>query len=254
MSHGETPELGAGGGREVERLVYFSDAVMAIAMTLLVIDLRLPESITEAASDADLRRALEELGPQFLSVALSFAVIAIWWNGHHRLFRTLARSDGLIVLLNFVFLAAIAFLPFPTALIGRFVDHPTAVALYAATNVVAGSAILAMRWHADRRGLISAESPIERQRRLAMASLAPIAFALTIPLAFVDSTLAALSWTLMIPAVGVVRWWFARAERREAAAEGDAAEGAPPAAADAPPAAADAPGAGTDSPGQSERA
>lgn len=260
-----TPARRVDGGREVERLIYFSDAVMAIAMTLLVIDLRLPESMTEAATDADLRQALEELGPQFLSVALSFAVIAVWWNGHHRLYRTLARSDGLIVILNFVFLAAIAFLPFPTALIGRFVDQPTAVALYAATNVVAGSALLAMRWHADRRGIFSAESPIERQRRLAMASLAPIAFALTIPLAFVDATLAALSWTLMIPAVGVVRWWFARAERREAAAKSDATEGdaaaaeddaaaVDAAAVDAPPAAATAPEAGVVSPGQPGRA
>jgi uncharacterized membrane protein len=219
MTNGaQAPELGAGGGREVERLVYFSDAVMAIAMTLLVVDLRLPETLTQTASDADLRAVLADLGPRFLSVALSFMVIAVWWNGHHRLFRTLARSDGRIVLLNFVFLAAIAFLPFPTNLIGRFVNLPTAVALYAATNLVAGTALLAMRWRADRRGFIPTEDPLERRRRLVMAALAPIAFAVTIPLAFVDATLAALSWTLLVPAVLGVRWWFARATRREAAA------------------------------------
>jgi uncharacterized membrane protein len=211
MSQERPPDLGAGGGREVERLIYFSDAVMAIAMTLLVVDLRLPETLTQAATDADLRAVLADLGPRFLSVALSFMVIAVWWNGHHRLFRTLERSDGRIVLLNFVFLAAIAFLPFPTNLIGRFVNLPTAVALYAATNLVAGSALLAMRWHADRRGFIPLEPPLERRRRLAMASLAPIGFALTIPLAFVNATLAALSWILLVPAVIAVRWWFARA-------------------------------------------
>jgi uncharacterized membrane protein len=214
-------ELGAGGAREVERLIYFSDAVMAIAMTLLVVDLRLPETLEVTATDVDLRVVLADLGPRFLSVALSFMVIAVWWNGHHRLFRTLARSDGRIVLMNFVFLAAIAFLPFPTNLIGRFVNLPTAVALYAATNLVAGAALLAMRWHADRRGFIPMEEPLERRRRLAMASLAPIGFALTIPLAFVDATLAALAWTLLVPAVFTVRWWFARAERLAAAAAAD---------------------------------
>src|SRR5664279_4890207 len=124
------PDLGAGGGREVERLIFFSDAVMAIAMTLLVIDLKLPESLGAMTSDADLRAALDGLGPRFLSVLLSFAVIAIWWNGHNRIFRNLERADGALVVLNLVFLGAIAFLPFPTALIGRYVDRPSAVVLY----------------------------------------------------------------------------------------------------------------------------
>ncbi|HYN49062.1 MAG TPA: TMEM175 family protein [Candidatus Nanopelagicales bacterium] len=225
MSEDHAPELGAGGGREVERLIFFSDAVMAIAITLLVIDLRLPETLEQTATAADLRAALEGLGPRFLSVALSFMVIAVWWVGHNRLFRSLSRADGRLVLLNFVFLAAIVFLPFPTAVIGRFVDLSPAVILYAATNVVAGTALLLMRRHADRRGFIPAETAAERRLRLATASLAPIAFALSIPLALVDSTLATFAWLLMVPASFAVRWWFGRAARREAAV-GDLAEAA----------------------------
>jgi uncharacterized membrane protein len=234
VSEGHAPELGAGGGREIERLIFFSDAVMAIAITLLVIDLRLPETLEQTATAADLRAALEELGPRFLSVALSFMVIAVWWVGHNRLFRSLSRSDGRLVLLNFVFLAAIAFLPFPTAVIGRFVNLSPAVILYATTNVVAGSALLLMRWHADRRGFIPAETATERRLRLAMAALAPMAFAFSIPLALVDSTLAALTWLAMVPAAFAVRWWFGRAGRRGATA-GDtavAAAGSPDGAAD----------------------
>ena len=108
MTDQHIPDLGAGGGREVERLIFFSDAVMAIAMTLLVIDLKLPESLGAMTSDADLRAALDGLGPRFLSVLLSFAVIAIWWNGHNRIFRNLERADGALVVLNLVFLGAIA--------------------------------------------------------------------------------------------------------------------------------------------------
>lgn len=222
MREDRTLELGAGGGREVERLIYFSDAVMAIAITLLVIELRIPEALGQTATDAELRSALEDLGQSFLSVMLSFMVIAVWWIGHNRLYRTIARTDGLLLLLNFVFLGAIAFIPFPTTLIGRFVNLPSAVMLYAATNFVAGSAILAMRWHADRRGFIGVESPLERRRRMVAAALAPLVFALSIPIAAVDATTGALSWILMVPATLAVRWWFARAMRREAAATAEA--------------------------------
>jgi TMEM175 potassium channel family protein len=211
-------ELGAGGGREVERVIFFSDAVMAIAITLLVIELHVPETLDQTATDAELRSALSDLGQSFLSVMLSFMVIAVWWFGHNRLYRTITRTDGPLLLLNFVFLAAIAFIPFPTTLIGRFVNLPSAVMLYAATNFVAGSAILAMRWHADRRGFLDIDTPLERRRRMVAAALAPLVFAVSIPIAAMDATTGALSWILMVPATLAVRWWFARAMRREAAA------------------------------------
>lgn len=238
-------ELGPGGSREAERLTFFSDAVMAIAITLLVIDLRLPETLDELATDADLRAALADLGQGFLSVGLSFMIIAVWWVGHDRLFRTLERIDGRLVLQNFVFLGAIAFLPFPTSLIGRYVDLPTAVALYAATNAIAGGALFAMRWHADRAGMIRVGSAVERRRRVVLAALAPIGFSLSIPLVFVNAASTALAWLLFLPAIVVIRLWFDRAERRvategdverpaaaaeAAAGEGDAEPTAPPGA------------------------
>ena len=216
-------ELGAGGGREVERLIFFSDAVMAIAITLLVIELRIPEALDQTATDAELQAALGDLGHGFLSVLLSFMVIAVWWVGHNRLYRSLSRIDGPLLLLNFVFLGAIAFIPFPTALIGRFVNLPTAVILYAATNLVAGSAILAMRWHAERRGFLAAEPPDERRRRMVVASIAPLVFALAIPIAAVDATLGAISWILMVPATLAARWWLTRAREDAVRAEADAA-------------------------------
>lgn len=206
------PELGPGGGREIERIMFFSDAVMAIAITLLVIELRVPESLAGSITDADLRAAVADLGTPLLSVLLSFMVIAVWWVGHDRLFRTLDRIDGRLVVLNFAFLGAIAFLPFPTTLIGRFVELPTAVAIYAATNAVAGGSIFLMRWHADRRGYLREASTLERRRRLAQSAIAPVGFVASVPLAFVNAGLVAIAWLLFIPASGLVRWWFAREE------------------------------------------
>lgn len=210
---GDRPRDDAG-GRSAERLVFFTDAVMAIAITLLVIDLRLPETISQAATDEQLRDALGGLFTSFLSVALSFMVIAVWWVGHDRLLRTLPRVDGRLVLLNFAFLGAVAFLPFPTTLIGRFVNLPTAVAIYALTNVAAGGSLLAMRWHADRSGYLDALPATERRRRLAIGAVAPAGFALSIPVALVDAELAALSWILFVPAGLALRWWFSRGQWR----------------------------------------
>lgn len=212
--------------RGLERLVLFSDAVMAIAMTLLVVDLRVPETLGPTATDAELRAAIADLGQSFLGVGLSFMVIAVWWVGHNRLFRALRTGDGPIVALNFVFLAAVAFLPFPTNLIGRWVNLSAAVVLYAVTNLVAGGALFVMRWHADRSGLLAREPALERRRRLAISSVAPIGFAASIPIALVDASLAALSWLLFVPAVVGIRAWFAREERRDAATAAAAAAAA----------------------------
>ena len=89
--------------------MFFSDAVFAIAITLLVIELSVPENLT---TDEQLRAALAALGPNLLSFFLSFAVTAVWWLSHHRLMRVVEHTNGMLVFLNFVLLGAIVFLPF----------------------------------------------------------------------------------------------------------------------------------------------
>lgn len=180
-----------------ERLTLFSDAVMAIAITLLVIDLRVPE-LGPDPTEAALEAALRSLVPQLFAFFLSFVVIAVWWNGHHRLFAELRAGDVWILVLNFVFLAAVAFLPFPTAVLGRYSNLASAVMLYAATNVVIGSAAFAMWWHADRTGLLTSRlGPDEVRLRLGRSLIAPVVFGLSIPIALVDPTLATWSWNLV---------------------------------------------------------
>jgi TMEM175 potassium channel family protein len=215
-----TPEAALGRTRhfDPERLSFFSDAVMAIAITLLVVDLRVPE-LGPKPTDAALQAALRELVPGFFAFFLSFAVIAVWWNGHHRLFGALRIGDGRILLLNFVFLASVAFLPFPTAILGRYSDLTSAVMLYAATNVVIGLASYALWWHAHRARLLGPRLDEEEiQRRIGYGTIAPLVFGLSIPIALVDPTLATWSWNLVW--IALVVW---RAVRRRRHGRGPAA-------------------------------
>lgn len=182
--------------RDLDRLVFFSDAVMAIAITLLVIDLRLP-ALPPITTDAELRAALGDLAPRLFSFFLSFAVIGLWWLNHHRFFGSVARLDSGLLVLDLAFLGTIAFLPFPTSILGG-TTLPSSVALYALTNAVIGYLIVGMRFYADRHALLDPTVPLDAYRRRTDRSLiAPTVFAMSIPLAYVATVLAAWSWNLV---------------------------------------------------------
>jgi uncharacterized membrane protein len=99
-----------------------SDAVFAIAITLLVLDIRVPE-IPERLVVEQLPQRLYELRPKYLSYVLSFVVILMYWMAHHSTFRAIRCYDRVLIWLNSLFLMCIAFLPFPTSLLGEYGDH-----------------------------------------------------------------------------------------------------------------------------------
>jgi TMEM175 potassium channel family protein len=98
----------------LERLVFFSDAVFAIAITLLVIEIH-PPHLERGESVAVQLRALMPLIPNFIGFAVSFFVIGAFWTGHHRAFTLAGRYDGRVLIWNLALLGAIAFVPFVTA-------------------------------------------------------------------------------------------------------------------------------------------
>jgi uncharacterized membrane protein len=102
----------------VDRLILFSDGVMAIAITLLI----LPLTEIEPARGATLADVAAENWGALFAFALSFAVIANYWTIHHAIFRPVRRQNSPLVLLNMLWLAAIVFLPFPTSLIEHELD------------------------------------------------------------------------------------------------------------------------------------
>jgi TMEM175 potassium channel family protein len=137
--------LARAGRLEYDRVVFFSDAVFAIAITLLIFDLQVPE-VAHVESGRQLRDALPRIG----GFALSFAVIGLFWMGHHRLFRHIKGLNWLLVLLNLLFLGCIAFLPHPTALLSAAGDQVPATIFYAAAIAAAGLAEAAVWLYAIR--------------------------------------------------------------------------------------------------------
>ncbi len=95
----------------LERIVFFSDAVMAIAITLLAIDIRVPEMPAGLAAQ-QLAVSLAAIGPRFMTFFISFMVIAVYWMSHHRYFGYIKRYDARLIWLNLLFLFFIICMPF----------------------------------------------------------------------------------------------------------------------------------------------
>lgn len=104
----------------VERLVFFSDAVIAIAITLLVLDIKVPK----ADSADELWRALSSQWTNYLSFFISFSIIAVVWTNHHRMFTFIDKVDHNLMSLNTLLLMCIVLIPFSTALLSEYLNKP----------------------------------------------------------------------------------------------------------------------------------
>jgi uncharacterized membrane protein len=203
----DPPGTYARGSEEFGRVLAFSDGVFAIAATLLVVGITVPE-LNDVTDQGELARALEDRIAAFVSFAISFAVIGRYWIAHHRFFGQLRGADSGLVWINLVYLGFVAFLPFPTALLGSFFENPVAIASYApAVALVSGFEVLLFR-HAYRAGLLTREMPAEVFRWGAMMSLAPVMFFLgSIPVAFLSTVAAVAFWFLGLPFAIVANRW-----------------------------------------------
>jgi uncharacterized membrane protein len=105
---------------QIERMILFSDAVFVIALTLLVIDLRVPALPKELATDGRLLEALNELIPKFFGFFVSFLFIGSFWLIHHRLFGFVVNYDNRLLVLNLVFMLSIVLMPFSTAFFSEY--------------------------------------------------------------------------------------------------------------------------------------
>src|SRR5919202_4451794 len=138
------------GGRELDRIVFFSDAVFAIAITLLVLNIQVPE-IPQGLVAEELPSRLLDLWPKYLSYVISFLVILSYWMAHHSVFSAIRGYDRGLIWLNSLFLMCVAFLPFPTALLGNYGDQQLVVTLYAGSLAITRLLLSAVWWYVSTR-------------------------------------------------------------------------------------------------------
>src|ERR1044072_608949 len=183
-------------GLSFERVVFFSDAVFAIVITLLVLELKVPH-LTEH-TESGLRHALLELIPRVIGFVVSFLIIGLMWIEHHRIFRYIADYDGGLLWRNLLLLLCVSFVPFPTALFSENFWSRTAFILYTASFGGVATAKFLIWRHAAKANLLKKEVTPAFERRIARRSLAvPLACALAIVLAFVSIFIAPLAFVLI---------------------------------------------------------
>ncbi len=189
----------------LERLIFFSDAVFAIAITLLALTIQLPAGTPVGGDvpDSVLAAALSQAGKKILSYVISFLIIGIYWISHHRLFRRVQRYDSRLIMINLVLLMTIGFIPFPTSLVSEY-GNRTAVVFYATSVAVVGFLTALMWMYISYRGRLL-DAPVPRREwwvTLARLLLAPAIFLASIGLAYIDTELAKYAWALS--ALGVL--------------------------------------------------
>ena len=171
-------------------------------MTLLIVTVDAPEPPV-----ADLTAKVRALSPEIFSFFLSFAVIGRYWVAHHRFFGVLQAVTGTLLRWNLVYLALVAFLPWPTALVGDFPDSTVAVVSYAICAGLANAVETRMYAVAVEDGLLKRRLPKDVQRFALMSSLVPVfVFAISVPVALWDTRAAIIFWLVALgPAQLVVK-------------------------------------------------
>lgn len=179
-----------------ERLEAFSDGVFAVALTLLILELHVPE-IADHSGWGQYAAAMAPLVPKVVSFVLTFVIICIHWVSHHYFFRHLRHTPLGIVWLNNLFLLWLCFMPFPTAMLG---DHPTdqfPVVLYGVNQLLAALTFFAFRSYASKHKLF-VDTASAKAMGPAHSIPAVIIFILSILFAFVNVYLS-LACFLVVP-------------------------------------------------------
>ena len=174
---------------EFSRIVAFSDGVFSIAITLLVLELKLPEHL----ADGELWHALGEQREQFLAYAISFAVIARFWLVHHSFFSEVKAFDSRLIGLNMLYLGFLVLIPFSSQVLGEYGGHLPAVVVYSANLTAVVLVGQWMAWDARHAGLAKADAQTERESLVRSAFISGV-FLLSIVVALFDASIAPYMW------------------------------------------------------------
>jgi uncharacterized membrane protein len=184
--------------RSLERIAALSDGLFAIAMTLIVLEIRLPE-LQPTATNADLAQALLDLGPRFVTYLLSFLTLGIFWNGQQTQLTYVREGNRDLAWLELLFLAIIALFPFTTSLLAEHINLTLALGLYWLNIFVSGAVLYVIWEYVSRRGLLVEGTPAEVgaaiRRRIGIAQLL---YFVGLVIALVIGTYPAIAWIVLV--------------------------------------------------------
>ncbi len=199
-----------GGGRGLERLVFFSDAVFAIALTLLALELPVPEGDSTAAL---WHSFTSHVNRDYLTFLISFLVIARFWQVHHGYFGRVEKVDSRLIQLNLWYLLWIVVLPFATRVLGDTGQYAFGTVFYAIAVALVGISFAGLAWHCARAGLLRSAGTRGAVAGPVSGSLGVAAvFLVSIPVAFASPDGAKYCWLLLLP----VGWITSALARRRA--------------------------------------
>jgi uncharacterized membrane protein len=172
------------GPLEANRVEAFSDGVLAVIITLLVLDIKIPPG---HRSEAELWQAIAALLPILIAWVVSFAFILTFWVNHHYFFSSLEKVDRGLLWLNGLFLLCVALIPFPTALVGEYPGQTPPLALLSTVMMLTALSFSSMRYYASfHAGLIrEAAHPPRAKSAMTQSLAAPMLYALAIGMSFV---------------------------------------------------------------------
>ena len=190
---------------QLERIILFSDAVFAIAITLLVLEIKVPE--IEGHTDIDLLNTLLHLTPKFIGFFVSFFVIGQNWVVHHKLFGFVKGYNGTLLWLNLFFLLSIVLMPFSTALYSENVRINLSFIIYC-INVAASGVFNFMLWKYIGNKKHNLSNLAEHKDLLnfftARSLAVPLSFGIGLLLSFISPFIAKFSPILIFPALKII--------------------------------------------------
>jgi TMEM175 potassium channel family protein len=220
MSHHESKAKGLD-GRMLDRMLFFTDAVFAIVLTIMVLDLRVP--VTAAGGgDGALSAALGALWHSFFAFFMSFLFVGMWWAVHMRITRTMIGFDWPTAVCNFLFLLSVALVPFACGVLGNYGTANGAWEIYWGVNLGCSLSLSAMWLVVSRHGgkLVGGTTARFRFANLLRISASGISFFFGICLAAAGQLLwSQFVWVLMFPLMRLAQSIQRKAERAEPAVE-----------------------------------
>jgi uncharacterized membrane protein len=193
---------------ETNRIETFSDGVFAIAITLLVLELHVPD-----APEGELWHALRQEWPQFGAYLTSFVILGIMWVNHHSMFRQIRRADRGLMFLNLLLLLWTTLLPFPTSMFAEHLEDESinasvAAAVYSANLALAAIAFSLIWWYVLRKHLVDhSMTKTEVRRSLLRYSMGTVIYGACIGISFVSAQVTLLIVFLLALYYGFEQIW-----------------------------------------------